>query len=389
MTQDTKNRPFAAAPQGAAARLSFLDALRGVAALAVALGHRAESTFTDFAHLDEHFFRLGQFGVVAFFLCSGFIIPASLERNGSLRRFWKGRFFRLYPLYWMALAIVLVLALLGLYGLPPGYSADATTNTLVNATMAQALVGAPLAIGLSWTLGYELGFYVVMSLLFALGLHRFTRSLAGIWAFLAFGLGLLNLGLPAIALPLLGIVSLVSAGAAWRYAKRGPRLVAGAALAVVVAALVFNRHGEAWLNTALLASMFAGTVLYRHFSGTLSIRAAWFAYAGVAALVCTTVLLNARSVSWAVTFTAAFAVFGLLYAWRRLRFPRPLVFLGTISYSIYLLHPAVFVLVPHTPGFPLAGFALAMAVTVMVAACTYRWVEVPMIALGRRTFSRR
>ena len=293
MPHDIKDRASSATPHGVAARLSFLDALRGVAALAVAVGHRAESTFVGFAEFDQQFFRLGQFGVVAFFLCSGFIIPASLERNGSLRRFWKGRFFRLYPLYWMVLAAVLVLTILGLYELPPEYSTDAITNTLVNATMAQALVGAPLAIGLSWTLGYELGFYVVMSLLFALGLHRFTRSLAAIWAFLALGLGLLNLGLSGVALPLLAVVSLVSAGAAWRYAKSGPRLVAGTALAVVVAGLIVNRHGEAWLNAALLSTMFAGTVLYRHFSGVLSTRAAWSTYAAAAVLISITVSSNA------------------------------------------------------------------------------------------------
>jgi len=388
MSQETKNPPATAASYGAAARLSFLDALRGVAALAVAVGHRAESTFAGFVELDQGYFRLGQFGVVAFFLCSGFIIPASLERNGSLRRFWKGRFFRLYPLYWMALAVVLVLALIGLYQLPAGYSADATSNTLINATMAQALIGAPLAIGLSWTLGFELGFYVVMSLLFTLGLHRFTRSLAGIWASLALGLGLLNLGIPAVALPLLIVVVLVSAGAAWRYGKGGPRLLAGAALAVVVAGLMVNRYGEAWLNTALLTTMFAGTVLYRHFTGVLSARAAWSTYSVVAALVCVTVFTNAEHRSWGVTFTAAFTAFALLYALRRLQFPRPLVFLGTISYSIYLLHPAVFVLVPQTTGYPLAGFVLAIAVTVVAAACSYRWVEMPMIALGRRRFTR-
>lgn len=390
MSQVTRVRPdTGGASRGAGARLSFLDALRGVAALSVALGHRAESTFAAYPHFDQEYFRLGQFGVVAFFVTSGFIIPASLERGGSLARFWKGRFFRLYPLYWLVLAAVLGLAAAGVYELGAGYPSSWLLNTAANATMAQALGDLPLALGLSWTLGYELGFYVLMSLLFTLGLHRHSRSLAGVWALLALGFGLLNLGLPAVALPLLAVVALGSGGLAWRHARSGRRLIAGGVLAVVVAGLMFNRHGEAWFNVSLLAAMFAGTVLYRHFSGLVSARSALAAYAGAAVLVCVTVGLNAEHRSWVVSFAAAFGLFGLLYAVRGLRFPRFLVFLGTISYSVYLVHPVVFALVPPIGSHPLLGFALAIAATVALATLSHEWVEKPMIALGRKKFGER
>ena len=42
---------------------------------------------------------LGKYGVLLFFLVSGYVIPMSLERHGSLRRFWIGRLFRIYPAY--------------------------------------------------------------------------------------------------------------------------------------------------------------------------------------------------------------------------------------------------------------------------------------------------
>ena len=41
-----------------------------------------------------------------------------------------------------------------------------------NATMAQHLLGQPLILGQSWTLGYELVFYGLVSVLFVAGLHR-------------------------------------------------------------------------------------------------------------------------------------------------------------------------------------------------------------------------
>ena len=53
---------------------------------------------------------LGKYGVLLFFLVSGYVIPMSLERHGSLRRFWIGRLFRIYPAYLAAIALVGALA---------------------------------------------------------------------------------------------------------------------------------------------------------------------------------------------------------------------------------------------------------------------------------------
>ena len=44
-----------------------------------------------------------------FFLVSGYIVPASLERKGSVRGFWVSRVFRLYPLYLVALVTAILL----------------------------------------------------------------------------------------------------------------------------------------------------------------------------------------------------------------------------------------------------------------------------------------
>jgi len=384
MSQDTRPHSATAGGEVAPARLSFLDALRGLSALAVAAGHGAEGTFPGYAAFDQQVFRLGQFGVVTFFLCSGFIIPASIERHGSLRRFWTGRFFRLFPLYWLVVAAALALAAADRYELDPHYSAGWLSHTVANATMTQALIGAPLALGLSWTLGFELGFYVLISLLFLLNLHRDAVVPASIVALLALGLGLLNRGLPAVALPILAVVSLVGAVLALRHGRSSRLVLVGGTLAVVVIGLMLNRHGEVWLNVTLFAPLFAGTVLYRHFQGRLSGRVAGLTYAGVAVLVSGTVHFNAGFRSSGVSFAAAFAAFGALYALRRRRFPRPLVYLGTISYSVYLLHPLVFSVLPVFSAVP-SGISLvaAIAATLLVAALSYRWVEVPMIALGR------
>src|SRR5262245_66328571 len=84
-------------------RLLFLDALRGIAAMAVFISHAAERVSPILRDIVHTRFDLGHFGVTLFFLCSGFIIPFSLERQNSLPRFWIIRAFRLYPLYWFTI----------------------------------------------------------------------------------------------------------------------------------------------------------------------------------------------------------------------------------------------------------------------------------------------
>src|SRR5437868_796900 len=83
--------------------MAFLDALRGIAVGLVVVQHIGQLTSPRFRDLSTDWAQLGQMGVMVFFLCSGFIIPATLERNDSLATFWVSRFFRLYPLYWLSL----------------------------------------------------------------------------------------------------------------------------------------------------------------------------------------------------------------------------------------------------------------------------------------------
>ena len=51
----------------------------------------------------------GDYGVFVFFIISGYIVPASLERRGSVRAFWVSRIFRLYPLYLLAVGLAVLL----------------------------------------------------------------------------------------------------------------------------------------------------------------------------------------------------------------------------------------------------------------------------------------
>src|SRR6185437_14951783 len=81
---------------------------------------------------------------------------------------------------------------------------------------------------------------------------------------------------------------------------------------------------------------------------------------------------------------------------RRRKVPRALAWLGLVSYSVYLLHPALieaYASVPFTRNenfVPMELLLAAAFVAVLLTCCglTYRFIEAPMQRLGRRVGAR-
>jgi peptidoglycan/LPS O-acetylase OafA/YrhL len=386
--------------------MEFLDALRGVAALLVAVQHAAELLWPDFLVWSVEVWRPGEFGVVLFFLCSGFIIPASLEKHGSLARFWVGRLFRLYPLYWLALALGLALhAAGGHFPLPAGFAERPGQVLAANLTMVQLFLRRPSVIGASWTLAYEMVFYLLCSLLFLGRTHtRSSRLALGLLAVAAAGgaglvpdrvlSGAFGWARAAVLVPCAAL--LLALLCARRAAPDGgTRLLAGG-LSLAVVALVLNREHAAFLTFSFFGTMFVGTVLYRAMRGEVGRRHAL----GVFALA---LLANALAHglhvptqadpdlggavhSWrpeVATFLSAYLVFGAGVLLAHRRFPPALTWLGTVSYSVYLVHAVVIHAVPRLESRP-ATLLLWLACILGLSAVTYRLVERPFQELGAR-----
>src|SRR4051794_17724043 len=166
-------------PGPPAARMGWLDALRGFAALTVVWFHLSPLMLGNQRHLAiMRHIDFGKYGVLLFFLVSGYVIPMSLERHGSLRKFWVGRLFRIYPAYLATIALVVGLATAGLAGYPGWVRADPVTGVLAHITMFSDLLGVRGVVRVFWTLAYEMTFYLVVAGLFAWRLHRYT----GWWA---------------------------------------------------------------------------------------------------------------------------------------------------------------------------------------------------------------
>src|SRR4029079_3048808 len=143
-----------------AERLEFLDVLRGIAAMTVFFSHVAERVSPTLRDIVHTRFDLGHFGVTLFFMCSGFIIPFSLERQNSLYRFWISRIFRLYPLYWFTIGLSIFLAYIQSGERSFSQFLLANSKTILgNLTMLQLFLGIPHIRGEYWTLAFEMLFY--------------------------------------------------------------------------------------------------------------------------------------------------------------------------------------------------------------------------------------
>ena len=148
------------------ARLTEVDALRGVAALAVVLFHYTSQFAARYPDAPRTALQVphGHFGVNLFFIISGFVIFMTLDRTRTAMDFVVSRFSRLYPAYWVS--VLLTFAITHWLGLP-GKLVDAST-ALANGLMFHALLRVPHVDGVYWTLEVELLFYAGMLVLYML-----------------------------------------------------------------------------------------------------------------------------------------------------------------------------------------------------------------------------
>ncbi|WP_078599815.1 acyltransferase family protein [Streptomyces violens] len=402
--------PGAGPGPGPDRRLAWLDALRGIGALMVALHHAGPRYLPELSATVLRYVNPGTYGVIVFFLVSGYIIPASLERSGSLRRFWVGRICRLCPLLCVALAATALLVLWGPGRLREGLGERDPLSALVaHGTMLQDLLGVPNAINVLWTLSYEMVFYFLVAALFALRLHRRSASMAlGLAALgiaaggmlpvaaLSRGLG----GTTVIAATALGAAVALCAVALGRAPWNRAGALLGGALAAVL--ILFNGRIPPWQGIALLSLMFTGTVLYRMERGQLG-RAAGPAVAATvlaAAVLSAALHIGSRPDAvtggsnpesavriWAVTAGLALLTFGAAMALRRHRVPRWLAHCGVLSYSLYLLHPLVLevcdLAVPWQQHDTPLLMAAYLALLLPLAMLAHRLVELPGQRVGR------
>lgn len=137
-----------------------LDSLRGLAALTVVFYHIAmyfKLNVERYSVFDDLFLH-GNLGVQLFFIISGFVIYMSMQKHPDPKAFLISRFSKLYPTYWTCVILTFIVI-----SITPYWTIPVTFNEmLINLTMFQHWFRVRDVDGVYWTLAIELCFYMMV-----------------------------------------------------------------------------------------------------------------------------------------------------------------------------------------------------------------------------------
>ncbi len=343
-------------------RLTFIDGLRGIAAVGVALHHidmyrpfppAEESVFPRWANV---LFQNGWMGVQVFFVISGFVIAYSLRHakitTEYFARFALSRWMRLAPAYLFVAALMIAVEALSpwLGFRSPSEQALSFTRAALHVFYLQDIAGYESLSAGFWTLCIEMQFYLGFALLLGLAQHEVPHSNHQSRQS-ANSRGLVMLFMP------LALASL----------------------------FVFNRmpSHEVWLSY-FFWMFFVGVLAF----WTLDRRVSpiWF-WAFMAAIVVRLGIdFNIRALIVMISGIGIYTVgrFNRLSSWLDIPI---LQYLGRVSYSFYMIHFAVNHLIVGI-GFQLTGmgqgpelfwFCSSFVCSLAAAHALYLWVEVPSL----------
>lgn len=347
-------------------RLRSLDGLRALAIAAVVCLHLNWGSFLGG----------GQAGVTVFFVVSGYLITAGLirekQRTGSvsLSGFYERRFYRLAPALALVLALGLVASLI-LTSLSVGLAAKPLDYLHTSALVLSQSLNIAVAGGHTvsyelmptWSLAVEEQFYLVWAAVLVFALRRGALRVAS-----------------AIAASAL----IASFAWSWWLADAGATKARVAYAPDTQMGALFVGAAVALLLSYPAASRFIALTRFR-------IVAGWAAGLGVLACLINhpfdlplyrwgqVVLALATAVCVALLVTAGPHRESI---GQRLLSIKPIVWIGTVSYGIYLFH----VMIMQWLGGPgsLERGLLVVGLTALCAGLCYRYLEVPAMAWGTR-----
>lgn len=334
-------------------QINSVQALRGIAALAVLAFHYRYTINMQFPGAGDRLFGWGAIGVDLFFALSGFVITLSVARMSAgpkaARHFIQRRLLRLLPAYYFLL--LLSFALGG--GMSLLHYQDkldnlisALTFTTVSADNGPFYVDDSGLYGIRWTLNYEIWFYLLMACSLLLRHRWITLAALLITSLILFPLfqgqaisletqgyafrhGMLNL----ITNPIIWeFAAGVAVGLAWPVLLRLPTLV------------------RRLLLTGILLWIIWHIIDRSHVAHGLT-------YSG--GIVCLLLMAVAINDDLLAKLT-----------------PRVLIWLGNISYSLYLIHNVIMRMVDkRIPVHGVMQFFVALAISLFVAWLSQRYIE--------------
>lgn len=374
-------------------RVVGLDGVRAIAALSVACFHvwlyRSERPRGERTELLDQVLFHASSGLVCFFVLSGYLLYGPFARaalTGSPRvatgAYLRRRAARIVPAYWVCGAGCLALyAVVGYHAITPSAS-ELPLFALFLQNYSLSTMGRLNPV--MWTLGVEVAFYALLPLVGWLALRLARRgvraqvllvvaliAVSPAWNVLALELGwegIASRALPAW-LGCFGIGMLVAVwvqrcrsdeGAPASISPRATFALVVGAVVVVVGDAAWSENGW-WLEEGIFSEGFLRPSVQVALLGHLG------AATGFALLIVAAVRGSGPAVGW--------------LAWR------PLAAVGVISYGVYLWHLPLLLAMREAGVLPSAlapRTLVVLAVTVVVAAVSWRVVERPFIDRERR-----
>lgn len=165
-------------------KLDSIQFLRGIAVLLVVAFHFRQYINSVYAQSDlgDRLFGLGEVGVDIFFVISGFIIVYSSKNkeNNTVSEFCIKRFFRLYPVYFLVLMLLVYL------DSAQSYSFSKIVKSLFLIPNDYNSIGPWYGFSLNlpaWTLTYEVMFYTLFAV--SIGISHKYRTLLCVFLMVA------------------------------------------------------------------------------------------------------------------------------------------------------------------------------------------------------------
>lgn len=336
-------------------RIPSLDGLRAISISLVLISHLAGTRNFPLSATQGNFWALGEFGVVVFFVISGFLITGLLldevAKTGQIHlgRFYLRRTLRIFPPYYAFLVCLLVGNALGAIPLKPGDTVHAATYT------ANYDLGRSWFVGHTWSLSVEEQFYLLWP-----ALLLFVRTRKAI--LIAAAVVVIS---PFIRVAEWELLRQYGEGVGHRFETIADAIAVGCVLAGTRTWL----HRTTWYPRLLVSPAFiivpfaavGANLLHDH---PLVNFAAGMTVTHVAIALC---------LDWCVTFHEG-RVGRILNA-------APLVFVGWLSYSLYLWQQPF---LNRASDAAFAAFPLNIAIVALLALISYYAIERPSLALRRR-----
>lgn len=259
-------------------RIKHIDILRGIAAMMVAVFHLARSSDISYSSSFDYS-SYGWVGVQIFFVISGFILPYSLHKTDYQTKdfnvFILKRIIRIYPAYIVAIIINVALTFAtGREQIPR--IAIASQLLFIN-----DIISLPNGSAVFWTLAIEFQFYLIIGLLYSYFLKSNFKSVGFVF-----------------------VLTLAS---------------------FFIKQQCFIFHWMPFFGIGILV-----------FNSKFTNMPAWLFWLSVCVLLTIAIVRNGIPHALAALFALVFILYGNFTKETAIR--KVLIFLGTISYSLYLIH---------------------------------------------------